>query len=60
MNQTGLKLENFFNVREFLCDDGEYVKGDGTHDDTTGIQNALDNATGALFFPRGIYKIKIG
>lgn len=44
-------------VKDFLCVDGEYVKGDGTHDDTTGIQNALDNAKGAIDFSNGTYKV---
>ncbi|MCI2253101.1 hypothetical protein L2D08_01840 [Domibacillus sp. PGB-M46] len=51
------KISGFYNVKNFLCDDGQYVKGDGLHDDTTGIQRALDNARGSLFFPKGIYRI---
>ena len=49
-----------YNVKSFKCDDGQYVKGDGTHDDTTGIQRALDNAEGTLYFPQGNYKITSG
>ena len=30
------------NVKSFKCDDGRYVQGDGVHDDTTGIQKAID------------------
>lgn len=41
---------------------GEYVKGDGKHDDTSGIKKALqyiENSkdTNILFFPAGIYLI---
>ena len=36
------------------------AKGDGVTDDTAAIQYALDNARGALFFPKGIYKISSG
>lgn len=43
------------NVKMFKCDDGEYVKGDGVHDDTTGMQKAHN--TGKLVeYPKGIYK----
>jgi hypothetical protein len=45
------------NVKMFKCLDGEYVKGDGIHDDTTGIQLAMDTANGALLFPPGTYKV---
>lgn len=31
------------------------AKGDGIHDDTKAIQNALDNG-GRIYFPKGIYK----
>ena len=48
------QLEGITNVRMFKCDDGEYVKGDGVHDDTTGIQHAIDSGRG-LYFPNGIY-----
>ena len=39
-----IKNEYFVNVMNFKCDDGEYVKGNGIHDDTTGIQRAIDFA----------------
>lgn len=51
------------NVKQFKCDDGEYVKGDYKHDDTTGIKRALqyikDNYStcNVLFFPAGCYLI---
>lgn len=48
-------------VKDFICDDGEYVKGDGVHDDTTGIQKALNviqNKGGKVYFPAGVYVIK--
>lgn len=53
--------ERGINVKGFLCDDGQYVIGDGIHDDTTGIKRAIDyvcsNNHSALFFPTGSYKI---
>ena len=46
------------NVKDFLCDDGLPVAGDGSHDDTTGIQAAVSASSGKfLFFPRGTYII---
>ena len=47
------------NVKNFKCNDGQYVKGDGLHDDTTGIQNALNSLAqgGTLFFPEGTYMV---
>ena len=38
------KTKNWICVNEFKCDDGQYVQGDGIHDDTSGIQKALDYA----------------
>ena len=54
------KLYGYNNVLNFKCDDGEYVKGDGKHDDTTGIQKALDNFiqnSNEVYIPSGNYKI---
>jgi len=57
------QLSGYVNVKQFLCDDGQYVKGDGIHDDVTGIQRALDychvvsNKVNTLYFPQGIYCI---
>lgn len=46
------------NVKTMLCDDGQYVKGDGVHDDTTGINKAL--ALGKkIYFPKGVYVCEI-
>ena len=56
------------NVREFVCDDGVSVRSDGVHDDTTGIQAAInlflanrDSAdapkSGAVYLPTGVYRI---
>lgn len=33
-----------YSIKSFLCDDGQFVKGDGIHDDTTGIQNAINQS----------------
>jgi len=52
------------NVRTFLCDDGVPVQGDGSHDDTTGIQRAVNTIAGLrttakrgnILFPPGIYQ----
>jgi hypothetical protein len=43
-------------VKTFLCSDGQYVKGDGIHDDTTGIQKALNSGKPISFDP-GVYKV---
>lgn len=54
------------NVKNFKCADGKLVKGDGVHDDTTGIQAAIDAAYASItkaaknvtvIFPAGTYKI---
>ena len=56
------------NAREFTSDDGVAVRGDGVHDDTTGIQKAINlflanrdnpNApqSGAVYLPTGVYRI---
>lgn len=45
-------------VLEFKCDDGRYVKGDGIHDDTTGIQRAL-NSGGNISFVSDGYTYKV-
>jgi hypothetical protein len=45
-------------VKTFLCSDGQYVKGDGIHDDTTGIQNALNFGKSITFDSAdSIYKV---
>jgi hypothetical protein len=48
------------NVKDFKCSDGQYVQGDGIHDDRTGIQAAINSLTngGTVFFPEGTYLIK--
>ena len=65
-SSSGSSNSVFINVKSFVCNDGEYVKGDGAHDDTTGIQAALDSfynpsdytgVQGTLVFPGGTYKI---
>jgi hypothetical protein len=56
------------NVMEFAGDDGFPVKGDGVHDDTAGIQKAINvflanrenpssPQSGAVYLPTGLYKI---
>jgi hypothetical protein len=56
------------NVKEFVNDDGVSVRGDGVHDDTTGIQKAIDlflanrdnpsaPQSGAVYLPTGVYRI---
>ena len=68
-----LKNNLSFFVTDFECDDGQKVQGNGVHDDTSGIQAALDyiestctlnvldadwNYGGAeLIFPKGVYII---
>ena len=37
-------LSYFYFFRKFTCDDGLKVQWNGIHDDTTGIQKALDYA----------------
>jgi len=52
------RLALVVNVKDFKCDDGQYVKGDGIHDDTTGIQKALDSlGEKTIQFPKGVYKV---
>jgi hypothetical protein len=50
------RFADVVNVKDFLCSDGLPVAGDGVHDDTTGIQNAI-NAGERIYIPKGIYKI---
>jgi hypothetical protein len=52
------RFADVVNVKDFLCIDGLPVAGDGIHDDTTGIQAAIDHAANnktIVFFPSGIY-----
>ena len=59
LNETNAQLAkntHFVNVKNYLCDDGQYVQGDGIHDDTTGIQKALNEGL-EVYFPRGTYLI---
>lgn len=60
------------NVRDFRCADGQPVQGDGVHDDTTGIQAAIDSLTtttwqgsnaaqnarggGTILLPAGVFR----
>lgn len=50
----------YIDVREFTCNDGLKVQGNGIHDDTAGIQKALDYAYEnnlIVKFKQGIYLI---
>jgi len=56
------RFADVVNVKDFLCDDGLPVAGDGSHDDTSGIQAAINYAatfaySGAkiVFNGNGIY-----
>jgi hypothetical protein len=44
-------------IRQFRCDDGILVRGDGVHDDTTGIRRAFAAAPGDLVIPTGKYRV---
>lgn len=49
-----------YSVKSFKNENGSYVKGDGIQDDTTGIQNALNQVIstgGKLYFPTGTYLV---
>lgn len=50
------KLKEFISVKDFKCSDGTMVLGDGVHDDTTGIQAALDSEFNNIYFPEGTYQ----
>ena len=54
------KLGQIVSVKDFTCTDGLPVAGDGAHDDTTGIQRALEFVAargGILFLPPGDYRV---
>lgn len=57
LNSTKMRIS----IKDFTCDDGVKVKGDGIHDDSTGIQKALDycknNNIPELLIPLGIYYV---
>ena len=50
------RLTDYVSVKDFLCSDGQPVAGDGVHDDTTGIQSAI-NASRSVYFPEGRYLV---
>jgi hypothetical protein len=66
-SQSDLNKIVLIDVKKYKCSDGQYVKGDGIHDDTTGIQAAFNDAANNLnlttgihptvFFPAGDYKV---
>ena len=53
--------QGWVNVKSFKCDDGIYVQGDGVHDDTSGIQRALnyckENKVSRLLIGDGVFLI---
>lgn len=53
-------LRERISVKDFLCNDGLPVAGDGVHDDTTGIQRGINHVAdngGILHFPAGAYRL---
>jgi len=61
-NNVDNQLNNIAtSVKSFSCDDGQYVQGDGIHDDTTGIQAAINYVGnlggGKIYFPKGDYLV---
>lgn len=48
--------DGYVSVKSFVCDDGEYVKGDGLHDDTSGFIRAI-NSGYPIKIPVSDYKI---
>jgi polygalacturonase len=44
-------------LKSYVCDDGKPVAGDGKHDDTTGIQAAMNDASKTIVIPPGVYRI---
>lgn len=54
------EIEGKVNVKSFKCADEQYVKGDGIHDDYTGIMEAIkycNQHRKVLFFPKGTYLV---
>lgn len=51
------KLRESVSVKDFVCSDGLPVQGNGVHDDTTGIQAALNSGASQVYFPDGTYRI---
>ena len=54
-----LSKKGYYHIKSFTCDDGVLVTGDGVHDDTTGIQKAIDtlNGDGIIVLTEGVYLI---
>ena len=57
------RFADVVNVKDFLCSDGLPVAGDGVHDDTTGIQAAinqaqLSNTSSVVYIPSTIYSYR--
>lgn len=64
INEINEKLDKgigeYVNVKYFVCDDGKFVKGDGIHDDSSGIQKAInyvanESQVKTVYFPEGTY-----
>ena len=58
LDKTSAQLADIaVNVKNFKCTDGTYVVGNGVHDDTSGIQAAMDTGH-RVFIPSGTYLVK--
>lgn len=58
--EQGADIPGYINVKNSVCADGLLVSGDGAHDDTTGIQAAINLSISqgkVLYFPPGIYMV---
>lgn len=51
------KVDGWTNLKSFKCDDGQWVQGDGIHDDTTGIQRAINSVSNNKVYGHGVFYI---
>lgn len=51
------KVDGWTNLKSFKCDDGQWVQGDGIHDDTTGIQRAINSVPNNKVYGHGVFYI---
>jgi hypothetical protein len=51
--------DEIITVKSFYCNDGQFVLGNGVHDDTSGIQAAINSSKvgDTIYFPPGTYMI---